>query len=527
MSKFINENRLFKKIKCFFERPEMVFIEIAQNSTRAGATNLDLSLVDNTLTAIDNGSGCTDPMALLQLSGSDWSEEVENEQNPAGWGLFALYAISSTVKFVSKFGSMTVNCKRFLEDAEYRENLPQAVDKNEHCDGFAIYAEIADKDILGRLNNDHKNDLGWFPLELSYNENKIERIEADRLYGNYPIITEYEGNRVYIDTEKISCYGDSSNTDISVVWYGIVIRPKRYTYDAIVMDVKRGSPLNPVLPYRDTIKKDSKDAAFREFVRKRIVEYCTKKINNNGKKDKMFEKMVELMSYFASQEELDKLNMYGVMKRDCGYQDVYGCDNSVFVAVSRRQKIQKNEYLAKVTINGKNSNYDEYDNITLPPNTVTSIKKYKGSPSWLNVETKYINIEIETEGETIYYGDYTWTKAKSILCAGKELKAMFINCTFYYTDPDAIKDIDYAVFTMHVYYDDGDSWDTQLDYYNETVGVALNKIRGSYRKYDLFKSLCGALSWDEIEKIALIKIDNREVVIKKNDGSDIKLALAA
>jgi len=69
MSKFINEDRLFQKIKYFFARPEMVYIEIAQNSTRAGATSLDLSLVDNTLTAIDNGSGCTDPMALLQLSG--------------------------------------------------------------------------------------------------------------------------------------------------------------------------------------------------------------------------------------------------------------------------------------------------------------------------------------------------------------------------------------------------------------------------------------------------------------------------
>jgi hypothetical protein len=233
------------------------------------------------------------------------------------------------------------------------------------------------------------------------------------------------------------------------------------------------------------------------------------------------------MSYLANQEELDALNRYGIEKSDCYYNDEYDCSNAEFIPISKGQQVPVNECLENIVINGTDYREAEHSSVTLPPNTVTSISKYRGSPSWLNVETMYVNLEIETEGEPIFIDNNTWTKAKSIRCGGKELEVAYVDDEFFFTKPEAIYKIDHAVFVMHVYYDDGDSWDTQLDYYNETVGVALNKIRGSYRKYDLFKSLCGALSWDEIEKIALIKIDNREVVIKKNDGSDIKLALAA
>jgi len=530
MSKFINEDRLFQKIKYFFARPEMVYIEIAQNSTRAGATSLDLSLVDNTLTAIDNGSGCTDPMALLQLSGSDWSEEIESEQNPAGWGLFALYAISSTVKFASNFGSLTVNCKRFLEDTEYRENLPKSVEKSERCDGFAIRAEIADKDILNSLNSGCKDDLEWFPLELSFNGDKIERMEADKLYGDYPIITEYEGNKVYIDPQKISVIRhDISDMDITVIWHGHIIKPKWYSWDAIVIDVKKGSPLTPVLPYRNTIRKDEKESAFREFVRKRVVEYCTIVINtSNGDNKDMLEKIVNRMSYLANQEELDALNRYGIEKSDCYYNDEYDCSNAEFIPISKGQQVPVNECLENIVINGTDYREAEHSSVTLPPNTVTSISKYRGSPSWLNVETKYVNLEIETEGEPIYVDNNTWTKAKSIRCGGKELEVAYVDDEFFFAKPEAIYEIDHAVFAMHVFYEDGDSWDTQLDYYNETVRNAMNKIRGSYKKHDLFRSLYDAgLNGNTIENITEIKINKKEVIIKTNGGDSIKLKLAA
>src|SRR3989304_5853795 len=77
-------------------------LEQAQNAVRSGATGLNITLKDGVLKTIDNGSGAVDPMSLFVLADSNWPEEVEENQKPAGWGLFFLYSISEEVVFTSR-----------------------------------------------------------------------------------------------------------------------------------------------------------------------------------------------------------------------------------------------------------------------------------------------------------------------------------------------------------------------------------------------------------------------------------------
>ncbi len=55
--KVINERRLLKLVPGFVRNASQVFIELAQNAQRAGATKLDVTLKDGVLTAEDNGTG--------------------------------------------------------------------------------------------------------------------------------------------------------------------------------------------------------------------------------------------------------------------------------------------------------------------------------------------------------------------------------------------------------------------------------------------------------------------------------------
>ena len=116
----INEERLFKLLPNFFERPQGVMIELAQNSRRAGASRMEITLEGDRLSVTDNGHGLSDPTSLFILADSSWSDAVEAEQMPAGWGLFFLYSLSHWVSFKSHFGTIEFQPDRFLGEVRHR-----------------------------------------------------------------------------------------------------------------------------------------------------------------------------------------------------------------------------------------------------------------------------------------------------------------------------------------------------------------------------------------------------------------------
>ena len=79
----INEEKLFKLLPYFFDRPSAVLLEIAQNAHRSGASKLAVTLKGTDLEVEDDGSGADNPRALVCLAESDWPSEVMENQMPA------------------------------------------------------------------------------------------------------------------------------------------------------------------------------------------------------------------------------------------------------------------------------------------------------------------------------------------------------------------------------------------------------------------------------------------------------------
>ena len=75
--------------------------ELLQNSRRAGATRVDIKIMDREISIADDGAGIKDPASILTFGLSQWAKETADAESPAGMGLYAL-ARRSKVRVQSK-----------------------------------------------------------------------------------------------------------------------------------------------------------------------------------------------------------------------------------------------------------------------------------------------------------------------------------------------------------------------------------------------------------------------------------------
>ena len=82
------------------------FVELVQNSRRAGATRMDVGAQalleaeasgDIRVTVTDDGDGIADPAVLLSFGESGWDEDTARREDPAGIGVYALSKRGCTV----------------------------------------------------------------------------------------------------------------------------------------------------------------------------------------------------------------------------------------------------------------------------------------------------------------------------------------------------------------------------------------------------------------------------------------------
>ena len=67
-----------------------VLNELLQNARRSGATRIDVTFDDESMTVRDDGRGIEDPAALLAFGQTGWDGETVKREQPAGMGLYAL-----------------------------------------------------------------------------------------------------------------------------------------------------------------------------------------------------------------------------------------------------------------------------------------------------------------------------------------------------------------------------------------------------------------------------------------------------
>ena len=397
----INEEKLFKLLPYFFDRPSAVLLEIAQNAHRSGATKLAITLKGAALEVEDDGSGADNPRALVCLAESDWPSNVMENQMPAGWGLFFLMSVSENVSYTSLFGTLTVDCKRFLNEVPYRENALSLVDGSAKTErGFRIKARLMDGVFKSVAYLQVLDGLSYFPLIITMNGSLVKWKKLSETCKNYPIKTSYMGNAVYVNPRGGMFLGslDSFLNHVSLVWYGIPLNVTGYLHD-VVVEVREGDPLTPVLPYRTSIKHDEKAERLLEFVRKEVAGWCVEQIRAVGEQPnpdlKEMVRVMRLAGELLSPEALDGLDLFFVEVVDPYYTESTDSDEVVQYRLVRKGEGPFVSERLSLTVNG-NLVWDDEESVldgpkpVLPPWTITRIDLPVKRPSWLQKEERWV-----------------------------------------------------------------------------------------------------------------------------------------
>lgn len=89
----VNEKNLVKNLKFAFANFSTFLAELVQNSRRAGATAVNITLEGDTLIVVDDGCGIEDFQNLFTIAESGWDNQTQSLENPFGMGFTsALFA---------------------------------------------------------------------------------------------------------------------------------------------------------------------------------------------------------------------------------------------------------------------------------------------------------------------------------------------------------------------------------------------------------------------------------------------------
>lgn len=522
----INEDRLFKLLPDFFSNPAAVIIELAQNAERSGASSLAITLQDNVLQVEDNGKGCDDVKKLLVLAESGWSQEVEENELPAGWGLFFLISLADNLVFTSRFGSIDVNCNRYLNERDYRETVINQVDPGRMIGrGFMVKATLKPGIAEKILRETHK--LRFFPLMISVNGEPIKHEVPGELYSRY-MKTTYQGNDVYIhkSIQLAKNAAGFADYDLFTIWYGIPVGPHNRT---VVLDVQQGTPVTPVLPYRHAVKNDERLEEFYEFVRSFLVEYAITAINDQDVETGKVAGLAKLLSDIGTQEELNRCTRWYADLIDEHYQREYYDIMKEKIVLTRESRVFSEEPRVVLVKPDGSEEETDIDEMVLPEDTIRSASTTQRHPDWVDIETKKVLIRVIPVSEPEQY-NFAWQKVrieceKAILCL--EIPSSDYGYNFYYTDsPSDVHEITSAVFAMHEFGEDGDTWDTQEYEFGKRIKKDIEKLTSCYDLYDLFKGFPRSINASNIKTI---RIDSRrnKLVIGMRNRTEIELQLSA
>ena len=186
----VSERLLTKASRLFTGTLDGRIIEILQNARRAGATEVRISNKDGLITVQDNGSGIEDFQKLLDLGGSGWDEKLEAGEDPAGVGLFSLAPrkvtiISGNRKTVIDKDGWTGKPVEVIENAEtvagtilkFRDEKPWDMELVEKHAVFAGIRVIVD--------GKYCHQMPFCSSEAVHYENPGCKIEATKEISKY------------------------------------------------------------------------------------------------------------------------------------------------------------------------------------------------------------------------------------------------------------------------------------------------------------------------------------------------------
>ena len=281
-------DRLFSKVGRYFGSVDEALREALQNAYRsycpiAENDNADRRIVIDTVgdkdcvVIRDFGRGIDSPEKMLSLASSDWANDVEHDQDPAGLGVCALLAYAETVTWESTFGSVTVDGARFFADPMYRADL---------CCEHAIPLDGGGTRVTMRgikLPSSYYKNVAERLVGLSRNFTRvsiwINGAKCGTVLGYATPVVTIPGARIYY------IHGVHSMDRPCVLWHGHLIPVvevglplpvvdrvvtydgKDYTlsvtsYSNVIIEVLGENCVTPKLPARDVLIHDERTSAF-------------------------------------------------------------------------------------------------------------------------------------------------------------------------------------------------------------------------------------------------------------------------
>jgi anti-sigma regulatory factor (Ser/Thr protein kinase) len=299
----VNEEHAFHTLPRYFSSPVDAVREAIQNAYRAGCPNpgpdhhIDITIDGDDLTIQDNGIGIDNPENMLGLMFSRWRPDVAGDQDPAGLGVCALLAYSKSVRWISTFGSIEVEGKRFFDSKAYRDAL-EVSQETRLVNGTLVVL----RGVGEALRPLHKNlssvvqELTRYFVGPTITINGVRALDRElgtRLgtfaYNGGEIDLYYEPNR-YGGFE--SAHNHGSRTNVNLIWHGqcIPLRVDNAPRDVggwrindmrrVRVVIRAENVITPKLPDRNDVVRDERTTSFLERVYSEYVKFLAEHLDS-------------------------------------------------------------------------------------------------------------------------------------------------------------------------------------------------------------------------------------------------------
>ncbi|NJC35430.1 MULTISPECIES: ATP-binding protein [Sphingomonas] len=247
-----------------------VICELLQNARRAGATGVALALngagAEHFLHITDDGHGIADPVSIVTLGRSGWSDETRRAEDPAGMGVFSLAGRDVIIRSFSKPDRQ--GWMAHIPASAWETSRPIAIEPDPIMRGTAITVRVPDE-WLKTLERDVARAAKHYPVPVTWNGAVLPQEDwlKDAVH-----VEEWYGVRIGVFQKHPSHY---SSRDGRLNFHGLTI-PCDLPY---VQEVDRGGhwiarvdifdapQIQLVLPARKEVVENTGIAALRDAVR--------------------------------------------------------------------------------------------------------------------------------------------------------------------------------------------------------------------------------------------------------------------
>jgi len=266
--------RILDKARNFFNSTtEDILNELLQNSRRAGATKVKVTKNTNTVVIEDDGIGIFSNGVAINLGGSEWSNETQEREDPAGCGLFSLANLDSVIESHGK--KVRLNAEAFSGAKEVE------VEESDFSKGTRITFRNTNEERAFKYKLERA--CKFYPVQVEYNGEELEKPKdflQDAVY-----VEEWEGLRIGV----VKLHQRWCSSEFKLNFYGLEINcsdPRRPHFkraldqdDLFVrVDIVDCPKLQLVLPSRkEVVSNDFLPLLFQQckkVVFKYLKNYC-------------------------------------------------------------------------------------------------------------------------------------------------------------------------------------------------------------------------------------------------------------